>query len=432
MNPIDANAKLTRTEIESIQLKRMKELLVRVYENVPFYHESFDNAGFDPYSFSSLDEMVNVPFTVKQDLRDAYPFGMFAVPLSDVARVHASSGTSGKATVVGYTNDDITMWSECFARAMRAGNLDEHAIAQIAFGYGLFTGGFGATDGARLLGATVVPMGSGNTKRQLQIMKDFGVTVLACTPSYAVLIADTAYELGYDPKTDFKLEIAIVGAEPSSHSLRREIEEKLDCKVLDIYGLSEVMGPGVACECLEQNGMHVCEDYFYVEVVDPETGLPVPDGEFGELVFTSLKKDCSPVIRYRTKDISRILTGSCPCGSTHRRIDYIQGRADDMLIIRGVNVFPSHIEEVILGFKEVSPYYELVVSRKGAMDSVMLRVEPSESFQIDEMGTIVNLQNRIKNELKSVLQIAVDVKLVEPNSIERSTGKSNRIVDLRN
>ncbi|NTU88842.1 MAG: phenylacetate--CoA ligase [Actinobacteria bacterium] len=422
---------MPQEELQELQLERLKSLLIRVYNNIDFYRDQFDAANFDPYSVESLDDLAKAPFTVKQDLRDNYPFGMFAVPKDDVVRVHASSGTTGKATVVGYTKHDIEVWGECIARDIVSCGGSSQSVFQIAYGYGLFTGGLGAHVGGETLGCMVIPMSSGNSKRQIQLMQDFETDILACTPSYAMLLADTAIEMGLNPAKDFKLSAAILGAEPCSESMRKEIERKLGVTVVDIYGLSEVMGPGVACECSYQTGLHVAEDHFIIEIVDPKTLLPVPDGEWGEVVFTTLSKDCSPLIRYRTRDISRIVPGTCECGRTMRRMDRISGRTDDMLIIRGVNVFPSQIEEVITGFSEVAPWYQIVVTKQGPMDYVELKIEVVPDFDFDEIRKIENLQNRIAAELKSNLQIAVKVRIVEPKSIERSEGKAKRVIDLR-
>ncbi len=419
-------------ERSALQLERLQELLTRVYNNVDFYHESFDKAGFDPTTVKSLSDLSRAPFTIKQDLRNNYPFGMFAVPKSEVVRVHASSGTTGQATVVGYTKKDLDVWSDCFARSIAACGGGKNSVLQVAYGYGLFTGGLGAHQGGEKMGCMVVPLSSGNTKRQIQIMIDFGTDILACTPSYAMLIADTAIEMGYNPATDFKISGAILGAEPCSDAMRKEIERKLGVRVVDIYGLSEVMGPGVACECHCQNGLHVAEDHFIVEIIDSKTLQPVEDGEWGEVVFTTLSKDCSPLIRYRTRDISRIIPGTCECGRTTRRIDRISGRTDDMLIIRGVNVFPSQIEEIVTQFDEIAPWYQLIVTTKGVMDQLTLNIEVVPDFDFDEIRHIEELQKSINAELKSNLQIAVDVRIVEPKTIERSEGKAKRVIDLRN
>lgn len=418
-------------DLRSLQTERLQNLVSYVYERIPFYHRSFDDAGVSPDDIRSLENIRKLPFTVKQDLRDAYPFRLFAVPQNQVVRVHASSGTTGNATVVGYTKDDLANWSDCFARFLVAAGADSDSVVQVAYGYGLFTGGLGAHQGAEALGCTVVPMSSGNTKRQIQFMKDFGTEILCCTPSYALLIAETAIEEGYNPIQDFKVKSGVFGAEPCSEGMRREIQEKLGIKMLDIYGLSEVMGPGVACECEHQNGLHVCEDHFLVEIIDPDTLEPVPDGQWGEAVFTTLTKECSPLIRYRTRDITRIISGQCECGRTFRRIDRIAGRTDDMLIIRGVNVFPSQIEEVITDFDEITAQYQIVLTNEGPLDHVELQIETVPDFPFDEIRRLEQLRKKIASELKGNLQVAVDVKIVEPKTIVRSEGKAKRIIDKR-
>lgn len=422
---------MSREELEKLQLNRLKDLVKRVYEKIPFYKESFDAAGVKPEDIRSLNDITKLPFTIKQDLRDAYPFKMFAVPQSEVVRIHCSSGTTGTATVVGYTKHDLEVWGDCFARFLYAADCDKNATIQIAYGYGLFTGGLGAHTGGETAGCTVLPMSTGNTKRQVRLMHDFNVDCLCCTPSYALNIADAAYEEGFNPADDFKIHSAILGAEPCSEGMRKEIERKLGVRVHDIYGLSEVMGPGVACECEKQNGLHVCEDHFIIEVVDPKTLQPVPDGEWGEVVFTTLSKDCSPLIRYRTRDISRILEGECECGRTFRRMDRIAGRTDDMLIIRGVNVFPSQIEEEIVSFPEIAAQYQLILTTKGTLDHVQLQVETVPEFPFDEVRRLEQLKKDLQKALKDNLQVAVEVKIVEPKTIERSEGKAKRIIDLR-
>ncbi len=422
---------LPREDLRSLQTERLKKLVHYVYERIPFYKEAFDNAGVSPDDVQSLDDLTKLPFTTKQDMRNAYPFEMFAVPKEEVRRIHCSSGTTGTATVVGYTEHDLRVWGDCFGRFITSTDCGKGDIVQIAYGYGLFTGGLGAHEGATSVGAICLPMSSGNTKRQVQLMKDFGVSVLACTPSYALLIADTAIEMGYDPAKDFPIKAGILGAEPCSEGMRRDIERKLGIQVHDIYGLSEIMGPGVACECECQNGLHVCEDHFIAEIVDPDTFEPVPDGEWGELVITTLSKECSPLIRYRTRDITRILTGECECGRTFRRIDRIQGRTDDMMILRGVNVFPSQIEEVMMSFPEIAAQYQLILTRKGPLDHVELQVETVPDFPFDEIRRLEKLKKDLGDALKSNLQIKVDVRIVEPKTIARSEGKAKRIVDLR-
>ncbi len=421
---------MPREELEALQLERLQALVKRVYEKIPFYKESFDKAGVSPEDIKSLDDLTKLPFTVKQDMRDAYPFGLFAVPRKDVVRIHCSSGTTGTATVVGYTQADLERWGDCFARFLYAADCGPESTLQVSYGYGLFTGGLGAHNGGERAGCTVLPMSTGNTKRQVRLMKDFDVDCLCCTPSYALNIAEVAEEEGYDPRT-FPIHAGILGAEPCSEATRKEIEEKLGIQVFDIYGLSEVMGPGVACECEKQHGLHVCEDQFIIEIVDPKTLKPVPDGEWGEVVFTTLCKDCSPLVRYRTRDISRIIVGECECGRTFRRMDRIAGRTDDMMILRGVNVFPSQIEEETVSFPEIAAQYQLILTTKGTLDHAELRVETVPDFPFDEVRRLEKLKKDLQKALKENLQIAVDVKIVEPKTIERSEGKAKRIIDLR-
>lgn len=421
---------MSREDLEALQLERLQALVKRVYQKIPFYKESFDKAGINPEDIKSLADLTKLPFTVKQDMRDAYPFGLFAVPRKDVVRVHCSSGTTGTATVVGYTQKDLENWGDCFARALYGAGCGPDSTLQIAYGYGLFTGGLGAHNGGERAGCTVLPMSTGNTKRQVRLMKDFGVDCLCCTPSYALNIAEVAQEEGYDVH-EFPIHAGILGAEPCSEATRAEIEQKMGIQVYDIYGLSEVMGPGVACECEKQHGLHVCEDQFIIEILDPKTLQPVPDGEWGEVVFTTLCKECSPLVRYRTRDISRILVGECECGRTFRRMDRIAGRTDDMMILRGVNVFPSQIEEEIVSFPEIAPQYQLILTTKGTLDHAELRVETVPEFPFDEIRRLEKLKKDLQKALKENLQIAVDVKIVEPKTIERAEGKAKRIIDMR-
>lgn len=421
---------MSREDLEALQLERLQALVKRVYRKIPFYKESFDKAGINPEDIKSLADLTKLPFTVKQDMRDAYPFGLFAVPRKDVVRVHCSSGTTGTATVVGYTQKDLENWGDCFARALYGAGCGPDSTLQIAYGYGLFTGGLGAHNGGERAGCTVLPMSTGNTKRQVRLMKDFDVDCLCCTPSYALNIAEVAQEEGYDVH-EFPIHAGILGAEPCSEATRAEIEQKMGIQVYDIYGLSEVMGPGVACECEKQHGLHVCEDQFIIEILDPKTLQPVPDGEWGEVVFTTLCKECSPLVRYRTRDISRILVGECECGRTFRRMDRIAGRTDDMMILRGVNVFPSQIEEEIVSFPEIAPQYQLILTTKGTLDHAELRVETVPEFPFDEIRRLEKLKKDLQKALKENLQIAVDVKIVEPKTIERAEGKAKRIIDMR-
>lgn len=421
---------MSREDLEALQLERLQALVKRVYQKIPFYKESFDKAGINPEDIKSLADLTKLPFTVKQDMRDAYPFGLFAVPRKDVVRVHCSSGTTGTATVVGYTQKDLENWGDCFARALYGAGCGPDSTLQIAYGYGLFTGGLGAHNGGERAGCTVLPMSTGNTKRQVRLMKDFDVDCLCCTPSYALNIAEVAQEEGYDVH-EFPIHAGILGAEPCSEATRAEIEQKMGIQVYDIYGLSEVMGPGVACECEKQHGLHVCEDQFIIEILDPKTLQPVPDGEWGEVVFTTLCKECSPLVRYRTRDISRILVGECECGRAFRRMDRIAGRTDDMMILRGVNVFPSQIEEEIVSFPEIAPQYQLILTTKGTLDHAELRVETVPEFPFDEIRRLEKLKKDLQKALKENLQIAVDVKIVEPKTIERAEGKAKRIIDMR-
>ena len=418
-------------QLRELQLERMRQSVAHAYENVGFYRRSFEDAGVEPGDLKSLEDLAKFPFVVKQDMRDAYPFGLFAVPNRDVKRIHASSGTTGQATVVGHTESDLANWGDCFARGIYMVGGSADSTIQVSYGYGLFTGGLGAHAGGEAVGCAVIPTSSGNTKRQVQIMKDFGTDILACTPSYALLIADTAIEMGYNPADDFRISGVILGAEPASENMRQEIREKLGVQYCDVYGLSEVMGPGVAMECAESHGLHVAEDHFYAEIVDPDTLMPVPDGTYGELVFTTLTRECCPLVRYRTRDVTRIIPGECGCGRTHRKIDRIMGRTDDMLIIRGVNVFPSQIEQVITGFPEIAPQYQIILTNKGPLDRVELNVETVPDFPFDEIRMLEELKKRLAAELKSNLQISVDIKIVEPKTIERSEGKAKRIIDLR-
>src|SRR5690554_2493643 len=421
---------MSRPQLEELQLKRLKNTISRVYEKVPYYREKMIEVGIKPQDLQSLDDLNHLPFTTKEDLRDNYPFGLFAVPMEEVVRIHASSGTTGKMTVVGYTRYDINIWAQVMARTLACAGGTANDRIQVAYGYGLFTGGLGVHYGAEMMGATVIPISGGNTKRQIQIMKDFATTILACTPSYALYLAEGAAEEGIDPK-ELPLRAGIFGAEPWSENMRKEIEEKLGITAIDIYGLSEVIGPGVASECLEQNGLHVFEDHFFVEVVDPETGKQLPPGEKGELVFTTLTKEAFPVIRYRTRDISILYPEPCACGRTMTRMHRILGRTDDMLIIRGVNVFPSQIENALLEIGETEPHYMLVVDRQQQLDELEVWVEVSEELFSDDVRKMEHLENRIRQKIESTLGIGVRVKLVEPKTIPRSEGKAKRVVDRR-
>jgi phenylacetate-CoA ligase len=420
---------MPRAALEELQTERLNQVLRRVYDNVPLYREKYDAAGVAP-EVGGLEDLASFPFTVKDDMREAYPYGMFAAPLRDIVRVHSSSGTTGQITVVGYTKGDIDRWADMMARTIACAGGTADDVVQVTYGYGLFTGGLGVHYGSERLGSLTIPISGGNTKRQVQVMKDFGTTILACTPSYAILIAETALEMGIDLR-DLPLKAGIFGAEPWSDNMRKQIEEMIGATAIDIYGLSEVLGPGVASECSEQHGLHVNEDHFLIEIVDPETLEPVSDGESGEVVFTTLTKEGIPVIRYRTRDISRIIPGECPCGRTLRRMERITGRSDDMLIVRGVNVFPSQIEQVLAGVPGVAPHYQVILGKKGSMDTVEVHVEVAPDTEFDEVKQLEDVQRRVKSEISSALAVNLDVKLVEPKSIERSQGKAKRVVDLR-
>ncbi len=421
---------MDRGGLEKLQLERLQATLNRVGTCVPFYRKKFADLNIDPAKFKSIDDIRRLPFTVKQDLRDNYPYGLFAVPLRDVVRVHSSSGTTGLATVVGYSRNDIKNWSNLVARILTGAGVTRDDVIQIAFGYGLFTGGFGLHYGAERLGASVIPISAGNTKRQIQIMQDFKTTALVCTPSYALIIADTMMEMGVNPN-GLSLRYGLFGAEPWSEAMRREINEKLGIRATDNYGLSEVMGPGVAGECQECNGLHINEDHFLLEVVDPETLEPVAPGEIGELVITTLTKEAFPMIRYRTRDLTRLIPEPCPCGRTFMRMQRIMGRTDDMLIIKGVNVFPIQIEKVLFEIEGTEPHYQIIVERKNHSDRVTVLVEVNEAIFFDEMKKQRQMVDHIKARLVSELGIGVDVKLVEEKTLERFEGKAKRVIDKR-
>ncbi len=421
---------MEREELEQLQLERLEATLNRVHMNVPFYRRKFDALGIDTDDIRSIGDIRKLPFTTKDDLRENYPYGLFAVPLREVVRIHASSGTTGMSTVVGYTKNDIKTWSNLVARVLTAGGITKDDVIQIAFGYGLFTGGFGIRYGPERVGASVIPISSGNTARQIKIMQDFKTTALICTPSYALLIADTIMEMGINVNS-LSLKYGLFGAEPWSEAMRKEIQDKLKIVATDNYGLSEVMGPGVAGECLERNGLHINEDNFLVEIINPETLEPVPPGETGELVITTLTKEAFPVIRFRTRDLTRLIPSPCPCGRKFMRMHRVMGRTDDMLIIKGVNVFPSQIEHVLFDIEGTEPHYQIIVDRKGAMDDVTVKVEVSEPIFFDEMKKQNELMDLIKRRLASELGIGVNVRLVEKKSIERSEGKAKRVIDLR-
>ncbi len=422
---------LPREELKELQLSRLKALVERVYYNVPFYRNKFEEVGIKPEHIRSLSDVKYLPFTEKQDLRNNYPFGLFAVPKENVVRIHASSGTTGKATVVGYTQRDVNNWAELMARSFMAAGVTRRDIIHNAYGYGLFTGGLGAHYGAERIGATIVPVSGGGTKRQVMLLNDFKATVICCTPSYALHLYDVAETSGIDFK-ELSLHTGIFGAEPWTEEMRREIESKLNLKALDIYGLSEVLGPGVAIECRTvQDGLHIWEDHFLVEVIDPKTKEPLPYGEEGELVITTLTKEAQPLIRYRTRDLTSLNPIPCKCGRTHVRMKKVLGRSDDMLIIRGVNVFPSQIESILLETEGLTPHYQLIVRREDAMDTLEVQVEVDENIFSDKIKNLQQLENKIQRNIKDFLGVTAKVKLVEPRSIMRSEGKAKRIIDLR-
>lgn len=421
---------MVRDELRKVQNERLLETVERAYFNVPYYRTKMQEAGLGPESIHSVDDLHRLPFTTKQDLRDNYPFGLFAVPMSEIVRIHASSGTTGKPTVVGYTRHDIATWSEVMARTLTSAGADRNDIIQVAYGYGLFTGGLGIHYGGEKIGASVVPVSGGNTMRQIQLMADFGSTFLACTPSYALYLAETIKENMTD-WSSIKLRTGVFGAEPWTENMRREVEEKLRVKAIDIYGLSEVIGPGVASECQYQTGLHINEDHFLPEIIDPETLEPLPEGSVGELVFTTITKEGLPLIRYRTRDLTRLSYSRCNCGRTMVRMDKCLGRSDDMLIIRGVNLFPSQVESVLLGIKETGPHYLLIVDRVNNLDTLELKVEVDEEFFLDKISQLEAIRKKIQDNLESTLSLGIKVTLVEPKMLERSEGKARRVIDKR-
>ncbi len=421
---------MSRDDLEQLQLERLQSTLYRVGTHVPFYRKKFAELKVNYDDFKSLDDLRRLPFTIKQDLRDNYPYGLFAVPQRDIVRIHSSSGTTGLATVVGYSRNDLKNWSDLVARVLTGAGVTQDDVIQIAFGYGLFTGGFGLHYGAERLGASVIPISAGNTKRQIQIMQDFKTTALVCTPSYALIMADTMMEMGVNPN-GLSLRVGLFGAEPWSEAMRKEINEKLGIRATDNYGLSEVMGPGVAGECEECNGLHINEDHFLMEIIDPETLEPVAPGEVGELVVTTLTKEAFPMIRYRTRDLTRLITEQCPCGRTFNRMQRIIGRTDDMLIIKGVNVFPIQIESVLFDIEGTQPHYQIIIERINHNDQITVEVEVNEAIFFDQVRKQRELMELIKSRLVSELGIGVNVKLVEEKTLQRSLGKSQRVVDRR-
>ena len=421
---------MPREEMRKWQGEKLREMVERVYYNVPFYRKKLQEINIQPEDIEGIDDLARLPFTSKTDLRDNYPYGLFAVPMSEIIRIHASSGTTGKPTVVGYTRRDIALWSEVVARILTSAGVERDDYIHVAYGYGLFTGGLGIHYGSEKVGATVIPISAGNTKKQLQLMEDLGSTVLACTPSYALYLAETIEELNID-RDRLKLRVGIFGAEPWSDSMRKKVEERLNIKAIDIYGLSEIIGPGVASECEYQDGLHINEDHFIPEIIDPETLEVLPPGERGELVFTTVTKEGLPLLRYRTGDLSRLVYEKCRCGRTLVRMEKCLGRSDDMLIIRGVNVFPSQIESVLLEMGETEPHYRLIVDRENNLDVLEVQVEVGDQFFSDEIRKLEQLTNKIRKNIESTLGIGVKVKLVEPKTFERCEGKTTRVIDRR-
>lgn len=420
---------MSRDEMSCLQSARLVKTVDRVYHNVPYYRNKMQQAGLEPGDIKGIEDINKLPYTTKDDLRETYPFGLFAVPMSEIVRTHASSGTTGKATVVGYSRHDIDIWKECVARAFTQAGITREDRMQIAYGYGLFTGGLGAHYGAENLGAMVVPMSTGNTKKLVTMMEDFDVTAIACTPSYLIHIAEVLKETNQLDK--IKLKTAVCGAEPWTDNMRKQIEADLGIHAFDIYGLSEVMGPGVACDCIHHKGLHVYEDHFLPEIIDPTTLQPVGEDVTGELVFTTLTKEGLPLIRYRTKDLTSINYGKCECGRTLARINRFKGRSDDMLIIRGVNVFPSQIEAALLEMNGTTPHYMMIVDRQGSLDSLEIQVEVEERFFSDEIRELENLSKQIGYVIQNAIGLAAKIKLVEPRTLERSEGKAKHVIDKR-
>jgi phenylacetate-CoA ligase len=427
-NPVES---ASREEIDAIQLRRLKETARRVYAINPFYKKKFDEPEITPEDIRSLEDLRRLPFTKKQDLRDHYPFGLFCVPMSEVVRIHSSSGTTGKPTVVGYNAHDMEVWNEVMARVYTMSGVTAEDVVHNAYGYGLFTGGLGFHTGAEKIGAAVVPASGGFTDRQLMLMRDFGATVLACTPSFALHLAEVAAKAGADFRKDYKLKAGIFGAEPTSEGLKNEVAQAWGIRYHEVYGLSEIIGPGVSCSCEHSKRLHIFEDHFLAEIIDPETGEPLPEGERGELVITTLSKQALPIIRYRTGDITSIVKEPCACGRTHARMESIVGRADDMLIVNGVNVYPSQVEHVIANAEGVTLNYQIIADKKGHLDKLEIMVEVSDEIMVDNVGELERIRKEIQASLLNNLYINADVKLVEPNTIERSMGKAVRVIDKR-
>ena len=424
---------MSRDQMRELQGKRLHKIVEYVYHNVPFYRNKLQEMDLTPEDITSIDDIVKLPFTTKKDLRDNYPFGLQAAPASEIIRIHASSGTTGNPTIVGYTRKDIGVWSECMARSLTSFGVSRNDTFSVAYGYGLFTGGLGAHNGVEKVGAAVVPASTGNTEKHARLIRDLGITGIACTPSYALYLAETMEKMGIT-KDQIKLRVGAFGAEPWTESMRQEIQQRLGLKGFNIYGLSEIMGPSVSYECDEQNGSHINEDHFFPEIIDPVTLKPLPAGQTGELVFTTLTKEGMPVLRYRTRDLCSLMEGECPCGRTNVRMTAIQGRSDDMLIIRGINVFPSQVESVVLTMEEFAPIYLLVVDRVNNLDTLTVQVELRQEYfnaTLDTPAAIDELSKKLSGKLKSVLSIAAKVQLKAPGTIERSQGKSVRVIDKR-
>lgn len=423
---------LPREEIEQVQIERLQSMLNRAYQRVPFYRRLFDEQGVVPEDVGSPDDLAGLPFTTKEDLRDTYPYGMFAVTLRDIVRIHSSSGTTGKPTVVGYTENDLKHWREIVARILTAGGATKDDVLQISFDYGLFTGAFGLHYGAEAIGATVIPASSGNAERQILITRDYRTTGLICTPSYALYLSEKLYEMEMSP-AELSLRIGVFGAEPWTEGMRRQIEERLGISATDNYGLSEVMGPGVAGECEAKDGLHLCEDHFIPEIIDPSTGEVLPPGQRGELVLTTITKEALPLVRYRTGDITRLDYGSCACGRTHVRMEKVSGRTDDMLIIRGINVFPTQIESVLMEIEGAEPHYRLIIDREEYLDTLEVWVEVSEELFSDETRRLQAFEEQVRNRVERAVGLEVRVRLVEPRTLERSEegGKAERVIDRR-
>lgn len=421
---------MSEKKLKALQLERLKQTVKRAYEKVPYYRKKFDEVGLKPEDIKTLDDIKNIPFTSKADLREVYPFGMFASSLSEIVEIHMSSGTTGKPVVAGYTRNDIEIWAEVMARCLTMAGATKDDIVQNCYGYGLFTGGFGVHYGAHKIGAMVVPASAGNTRRQIEIMRDFGTTILTCTPSYALYMTEVAQEMGIEP-TILKLKAGCFGAEMWTEQMRKEIEKRFNLNALNIYGLTEIIGPGVAHECMEKRGLHVFEDHFYVEVIDPDTGDSLPDGKRGELVLTTLTREGMPMLRFRTKDITSLIREKCSCGRTFARIERIRGRTDDMIKVRGVMIFPYQIERTILEVQGVEPHYQIIITRPQHLDEIEVMVEMSKETFSDEVKHIENLKKKLEKRIEETIGIRVKVTLVEPKSLPRSEGKAKRVIDKR-